>query len=221
VLNDYFQLRTCSSQVPIRFAEQREMFDADTVALCPRHDLGICLAPCAMGCTRAQYDTRVRVLKRFLSGKDLSVLTRLEEGMKTAAAAQRFEEAAIYRDRFEAVESVCDQLNRFRTAQKDYSFIYPVPRRDGGNTWYLIRRGQVIAAVDEPSDGRGAERCLQIVDRTYAKSAGLAELRDDVETTMLVAGRFRSHPDELRRTMSPDATKERLRTMCADAVAKR
>ncbi len=218
-LNDYFQLRTCGQQVPMRFSEQREMFDADTVALCSRHDLGICLAPCAMACSRAKYDDRVRSAKRFLRGTDLSVLLQLEETMQAAAVAKRYEEAALYRDRWEAVRNLHEQLDRFRTAQREYSFVYPMPRRDGGYTWYFIRRGQAIAAIDEPVERQTAEQCLAMIEEHYGAGKSLASTaaRDDVEMTLLVAGWFRSSPDELKRTLLPDKAKEKLRTICACA----
>ena len=46
-LNDYFQLRDCGQQVPIRLADQQEMFISENTALCLRYNLGTCLAPCA------------------------------------------------------------------------------------------------------------------------------------------------------------------------------
>ncbi len=211
-LNDFFQLRTCGRQVPMRFAEQRELFDADTAALCARHDMGTCLAPCAMRCTRHEYYGRVRTLKRFLRGGDLSILKRLKEAMRTAAAAQSYEEAALYRDRWEAVANLHEQLKQFRTARREYSFIYPAPRREGGQTWYFIRRGEVLAAMEEPRGQREASRGLDLVEEIFAngKSSVASAMPDDVEMTLLVAGWFRSHPDELQRTMPPAAAKEKL-----------
>ena len=50
-LNDYFQLRDCGQQVPMRLADQQEMFISENAALCLRYDLGTCLAPCASGCS--------------------------------------------------------------------------------------------------------------------------------------------------------------------------
>ena len=36
-------------------------------------------------------------------------------------------------------------------------------------------------------------------------------MREDVEMTLLVASWFRSRPDELQRTLSPEEVQERLR----------
>jgi hypothetical protein len=115
---------------------------------------------------------------------------------------------------------MCEQLERFRTVQNDNSFVYQMPRPDGEESWYLIRHGQVVAVIDEPRDGPAAKRCLNAVEQTYG-CGPLAGMREDVEMTMLVAGRFRNYPDELRRAISPDASSDRLRTIGADAGANR
>jgi excinuclease ABC subunit C len=218
-LNDFFHLRTCGQEMPIRFANQREMFDADIAAMCARHDLGICLAPCAMRCSRGQYNDRVKAVKQFLGGTDLSILEQLEDDMRAAAATKRFEEAAIYRDRWNALRNLHEQLDRFRTAQGHYNFIYPVPRRAGGDTWYLIRRGQTVAAIDEPVERRAAEHCLTAMEQVYGSGASLAQSagREDVEMTMLVASWFRSRPEELKRTLLPARANKRLQAICACA----
>ena len=167
VLNDHFQLRDCGQGVPMRLADQQEMFFSEHVALCLRYDLGTCLAPCASKCSSAQYAARVRAVKGFLSGSDLSSLTRLEKDMTTAAAARRYEEAAVLRDHWEALESLQGQLQRFREAQRHYSFIYPLPGREGACVWYFIRRGQVYMAIDEPRDNEAATECLAAIERIY------------------------------------------------------
>ncbi len=194
-LNDFFQLRTCGQQVPMHFSEQRVLFESGTAALCARHALGICLGPCASNCSRDQYSGRVRALKRFLRGTDGSVLSHLEQAMLTAAEAMRYEEAAIDRDRWEAVTALDEQLERFRTAQRDYSFIYPLPNGTGGHTWYFIRAGDVVAAATE------RRRALALIDEVYGAD-GIVK-PDDVEVTLLVAGWFRSRPEEMLRTVLP------------------
>jgi len=39
-------------------------------------------------------------------------------------------------------------------------------------------------------------------------------MRQDVEMTLLVAGWFRSRPNELQRTMPPEAAMEKLWAVC-------
>jgi excinuclease ABC subunit C len=211
VLSDLFQLRVCGQQVPMRLADQRQMFPAETDARCMRRDLGICLAPCAAGCSAAEYRDRVRAAKRFLSGCDLSVLTRLERSMAAAAAAQRYEEAAVLRDQREALQNLQDQLQRLRRARRRYNFIYPAPGQHGRSLWYFIRRGQVQLVREAPQSREDCAQCLAALKRIYATGSVPLDqaTREDAEMTLLVTGWFRSRPDELRRTLSPEAVASR------------
>jgi excinuclease ABC subunit C len=217
-LNDYFQLRDCGQQVPIRLADQQEMFLVENAALCLRYDLGTCIAPCASGCSSAQYAARVRAATGFLNGRDLSPLVRLEKAMAAAAAARRHEEAAVLRDQREAMGKLHEQLQRFREAQRHYSFIYSMAGREGCCLWYLIRSGQVCLAIDEPHLCEAAEECLAAIERIYAGRTPPVNqvMREDMEMTLLVASWFRSRPDELQRTLSPEEAKERLKPMLRD-----
>src|SRR5215207_1074858 len=73
-LNDLFKLRDCPKTVPMNFAEQGELFDADRAAKCLRFELGTCAGPCAGGCTSKDYTVGVRGAKAFLDGRNSSVL---------------------------------------------------------------------------------------------------------------------------------------------------
>ncbi len=161
----------------------------------------------------AQYAERVLAAKKFLRGTDLSALSRLEEAMQTAAAAQCYEQAAVYRDTREALERLQTQLERFRAAERQYSFIYVVQSREGRRSWYLIQRGQIHAVIDEPRDRLPAEECLAMMERTYTGRTlpATGATREDAEMTLLVATWFASRPAELQHTLSPAAARERLR----------
>jgi excinuclease ABC subunit C len=219
-LNNYFQLCVCRKGARMRFSDQREMFQVENTARCVRRDLGNCLAPCASGCSTTEYANRLRAVKRFLRGADLSALRQLEEAMRAAASAQRYEEAAVYRDTWEALGNLQQQLDRFREAQRQYCFLYPLQRGQGQSLWYVIHRGQVHAAIAEPRARETAEQCLALIERVYARSTSsvIQAMREDVEMTLLVAVWFRNHPDELQRTLSPEAAKERLQAIRAGGL---
>lgn len=133
--------------------------------------------------------------------------------MIAAAAAQRYEEAAVFRDARETMRTLYEQLERFRMAQRHYSFVYPVFDQQGGCSWYLIQCGQVHAVIAEPRERLAAEECLALMERIYTSStrAVTQAMQEDVEVTLLVAAWFRSHPHELQRTILPEAAEKRLR----------
>jgi len=82
----------------------------------------------------------------------------------------------------------------------------------------LIRSGQVCLVIDEPHDCEAAEECLAAIGRIYTGGTPPVNqaMREDVEVTLLVAAWFRSHPDELQRTLSLDEVKDRLKPMLRD-----
>jgi hypothetical protein len=82
---------------------------------------------------------------------------------------------------------------------------------------YLVRRGQVCLAIDGPHDRATAEECLAAIERIYVGGTRPIDraTREDVEMALLVASWFRSRPDELQRTFSPEEVQKRLRAMRA------
>jgi excinuclease UvrABC nuclease subunit len=137
----------------------------------------------------------------------------LEAAMTTAAAAWRYEEAAVLRDQWEALGNLHEQLHRFREAQRHYSFIYPVHGGNGGCLWYFVHSGQVCQVVEQPLGFEAAEQCLAAIERIYRSRRATVDqaMREDAEVTLLVASWFRSRPEELQRTFSIQAAMERLR----------
>ena len=76
---------------------------------CMYHHLGQCLGPCGGRVDKKQYHANVRAAAQFLSGKHGELMDELRTAMKEAAAARRFEQAAIMRDRLHAMEKLFDQ----------------------------------------------------------------------------------------------------------------
>ena len=97
VLRQVFPLRTCA------YAMDRPRRP------CLHHQIGQCLAPCAGLCTRDEYHLYVDQVVEFLSGKSEPVLRDLRKKMQEAAAAMRFEQAGVYRDRIRAVEGLMER----------------------------------------------------------------------------------------------------------------
>lgn len=204
-LNDSFQLRDCPDRVPMIFAEQLQLFAQEHVPGCLRHELGTCLAPCAGRCSSRQYADRVRQAVEFLRGEDLSILASLEQAMRDASLRQQFERAATLRDAWHELSSLGEHLQSLRTGQQHYSFIYPLAAEGGGQRWYFLHRGRVVAATGAPRDRRTAQRGQRLLERVY-HPADLQEPlpgADDLDVLLLVVGWFNRHPGELARTLSP------------------
>lgn len=102
-LEEAFPIRRCT----------RPMGRSTRFSPCALADLGRCLAPCADRVAPERYEGLVRSLTEALSRPD-GLLAALEERMAGLAGQDRFEEAALARDRLGAVVSALVRARRER-----------------------------------------------------------------------------------------------------------
>jgi excinuclease ABC subunit C len=222
VLNDCFGLRDCPGRIAVAFADQREMFARRSAPGCIRHALGTCLGPCTGACTSRRYADHVRRARAFLCGADRSILPRLEQAMRAAAAAERFQCAASIRDQWRDLTALDELLERVRTVERTYSFVYPLPSYRSSETWYLIDRGQVVTSVAAPTSPRSSRRAMEAMDKTYPAGPLCVDhaTPDDPDLILLVSLWFRAHPEELERTLPPDVARRIGLELAAAAAAR-
>lgn len=207
-LNYEFKLRDCPATVPMRFADQGELFEEDRAAGCLRYELGTCLGPCAAFCTTAEYAAKVKAAKQFLDGRDGTTLKAIQSEMIAASAELRFEQAAALRDRWEALARLDDRLMFLRTARRNHSFVYPLTGCDNLTRWYLIHGGEVRAVVREPGSPDAAAVARTAVEAVFAQPYSVdATLRRCVDSVLIVTSWFRSNAAEKAKLLTAtDAT---------------
>jgi len=115
LLQKTFRLRTCEETV---FAHRSRP--------CLLHQIGRCKAPCVGRVTAAEYAEDVRLAEAFLKGRHGEVIEKLTRQMEDAAAALRFEEAAVLRDRIRALQKVLHQQYVSSTKAEDVDIIVAV-----------------------------------------------------------------------------------------------
>ena len=205
-LNDYFRLRDCPSRQTPVFADQSELFAAETGAKCLRYEIGTCLGPCGGGCTRREYATAVRSARLFLDGKTRAPLDDLTARMTAAAAGLQFEQAMAARDRLQSLTWLADRLNFLRGARRANSFVYPLAVNDGRPVWYLIHHGEVQAAVREPWEPAEKLAAAALIGRLFGAGTPAGTIDSKcVDSVLLVTGWFKRYPDEKPRLLSRDA----------------
>jgi excinuclease ABC subunit C len=99
VLNRVFPYRPCEGPQPGRHSG----------IPCLDYHIERCLAPCVGYVTQEDYRAIIDGVIEFLSGETRPILRQLEEKMNAAAEAQRFEEAARYRNRLFAVRHLAER----------------------------------------------------------------------------------------------------------------
>lgn len=215
-LNDSFGLRDCPQPQEMIFADDEELFPVIRTAACIRHEIGMCLGPCAALCGRSAYDEGVRAARAFLDGSDPSLLARLEKDEQAAAAALNFEQAAALRDKRKPLEWLARHLERVRQAQENHTFVYPVAGHGGRDLWYLIRRGWVAAALPRPGSRAEHLTALAALESVFTTpNPWLEPTRvEQIDAVLLVAAWFRKHPQERTRCLEPAKALGRCRKAC-------
>lgn len=93
-----YPIRTC--RLPLTKAN----VDGGKFRECLEYHIGNCLAPCVGKQSEASYEESIVAIRAILKGNLLDVVNLLEEAMTAAAADFRFEEAARFKTRLEAVK---------------------------------------------------------------------------------------------------------------------
>jgi excinuclease ABC subunit C len=151
-LNRLFLLRDCVNSQPMAFSDQNKLFPKEDRPGCLRFELQTCLGPCVSACSQEVYSKKVQQARRFLEGKADAPLAGLQKRMEQAAAHRQYELAARLRDDLAALCHLKERLDRLRSAQAEYHFVYPVSAENGDTIWYLIRGGRVAAVTKAPKD---------------------------------------------------------------------
>jgi excinuclease ABC subunit C len=203
-LNDVLGLRDCALNTPMRFADQPDLFSWEPPTRCHRHELRLCLGPCAALCSQADYRHRVELARAFLAGDADEPLRWLAARMAAAAERWDFEYAAVVRDRSARLERLRDEFGQLREALEGLSFLYHVPGTGGPDRIYLVRRGTVRAMVDAPKTQAERRRLARLTEEHYGTPEPSSALvsRHQVDEILLIARWFRLNPEEMSRTVA-------------------
>src|SRR5213080_3015804 len=99
VLNRVFRYRPCEGPQPGRHSG----------IPCLDFHIERCHAPCVGYISKEDYRDLIDQVIEFLSGNDKPIRRKLEEQMREAAADERFEDAARYRNRLHAIERLSER----------------------------------------------------------------------------------------------------------------
>jgi DNA polymerase-3 subunit epsilon len=133
-----YPLRTCTSAI----ARQPRA----STAGCVRAELRTCPAPCMAGADRSAYSALVRGVDEAMSG-DLRVVTEsVMARMALLALEERFEDAAIWRERLSALATASVRTHRLAALAGSAEVVAAAPTADLGWDIHVIRYGRLAAA---------------------------------------------------------------------------
>ncbi|HZZ97594.1 MAG TPA: DEDD exonuclease domain-containing protein [Jatrophihabitantaceae bacterium] len=136
-IHDAVPLRQCSDRLSLRRAVR---------AACALAGIGRCSAPCEGGASPAEYAQLVDLVAAAWTGDVRPLIDPLQRKLSALSDAQRFEQAAVVRDRIATVVRACARMQRVRSVSAIEDLV--AARSDGAGGWEIsvIRRGRLAAA---------------------------------------------------------------------------
>ncbi len=136
-IHDAVPLRQCSDRLSLRRAVR---------AACALAGIGRCSAPCEGGATPTEYAQLVDLVAAAWTGDVRPLIDPLQRKLSALSEAQRFEQAAVVRDRIATVVRACARMQRVRSVSAIEDLV--AARSDGAGGWEIsvIRRGRLAAA---------------------------------------------------------------------------
>jgi excinuclease ABC subunit C len=127
---------------------------------CLEYDIKRCIAPCVDAiCPPEEYGRAVKTTQLFLEGRNDELMRTLQERMRTASDAERFEEAAHLRDAMRTVQTLHDRQQKMATTELGHRDVFGVKLGPAGAVMqvFQVRGGRVVERVelgtDEPIAG--------------------------------------------------------------------
>ncbi len=114
ILKDLFKLRSCNYDI----SEEKQLERP-----CLNYYIDKCNAPCVGKISKEEYHEQIDQVIMFLSGRQKTLIKKIEAKMQKAADEQNFEKAARYRDAMEAVEEISRQQKVMSEDDKDRDII--------------------------------------------------------------------------------------------------
>lgn len=137
-------LRFLRTLYPLRTCSDREL--EERTRPCLYHQIGRCAAPCVDAITPEAYGRLVEEAVQVLRGRDDGLLDRLRKDMERASEELRFEQAALYRDRVQALEAALERQQAVRADGRDRDVV--AVSTAGGTAMIglvFVRDGHVVA----------------------------------------------------------------------------
>ena len=176
-LQSALPLRRCSTRLGVNHRPAPE------ATPCSAAQLGVSQCPCAGVADRARYDAAVGAAVRVFSGDATAITEQLTDRMSQLAATQRFEEAAMVRDRLSALLGATRRhqlVAALRTGERC------VLRR--GDTTWVIDNARLIDTAISGEVGRALP-----VDPPVAPTAGRPVDRRQIDEALCLAKYFDKH----------------------------
>ncbi len=126
VLNKIFPFRTCKRNIPANPESRGSSFGRKETSYnrpCLNYYIKKCYAPCIGKITSAEYKDMIKQVIMFLQGNTEKIIHNLKDKMMKASEKQKFEEAAIWRDKIKTIKSISQKQIMYSSKSEDKDII--------------------------------------------------------------------------------------------------
>jgi excinuclease ABC subunit C len=165
VLNRVFRYRPCEGPQPGRHSG----------IPCLDYHIERCYAPCVGYISKEDYRELIDQVIEFLSGDDRPIRRRLEQDMRTAAAEERFEDAARYRNRLHAIERLSERQAVERPAAGSFDVIgVAVSPERAAVQVFPLREGRMVDRYSFHLENAAGEELGEVLEQFCLEYYGVA-----------------------------------------------
>lgn len=170
MLRDLFMIRTCNLNITQEAIEKKKF------KVCLEYHIHKCEGPCEGLVSQAKYNEMTGEIEKVLNGKTASLIKELDAKMRDAALNERFEEAALLRNKIESLTVYTDKQKIVSEEYLDKDIINFVKEEDDACAMILnIRDGKVIGKrhyyLDSVEDKEPAEILESVIFRYYSENS--------------------------------------------------
>jgi excinuclease ABC subunit C len=165
VLNRVFRYRPCEGPQPGRHSG----------IPCLDYHIERCHAPCVGYISKEDYREVIDQVIEFLSGDDRPIRRRLEQDMREAAAEERFEDAARYRNRLHAIERLSERQAVERPAAGSFDVIgIAVSPERAAVQVFPLREGRMVDRYSFHLENAAGEEPGEVLEQFCLEYYGVA-----------------------------------------------
>jgi DNA polymerase III subunit epsilon len=163
--------------VPLRQCTERLSLTRIIRAACALAGMNRCAAPCEHGIEARDYQDLSDAVAAAWSGDVTPLVDPLRDRLTMLTAQQRFEEAALVRDRMAAVVRACARMQRISALTQVSEIVAAHPDGNGGWELSVIRFGRLAAAGHVPRGTHPMPLVAALVETADTVDPGPGPLR--------------------------------------------
>jgi len=167
MLRDVFMIRTCNLNITQKSIEEKKF------KVCLEYHIHKCEGPCEGLVSAIKYNEMISEVEKLLQGKTTTLMKEMQHKMADAAKNERFEEAAMIRNKLESLEVYSEKQKIVSEDFLDKDIINFIKEEDDACAMILnIRDGKVIGKrhyyLDSVEDKSAAEILESVIFRYYS-----------------------------------------------------